>query len=807
METNRHWSAKWIWTGELPVDPAAARTEIAYFRRTFDFVPTGGRLVLRVSADSRYRLYLNGASVLFGPCKGDGHVHYYETADVTALLKAGRNTLAAKVVHYAAHEPHRMGAAGPVSVFRSAQGAFLLEGALRGEDGRETPFVATDGSWRGRRDTAIRYEEGEMGKHYMGYPERVDGGQLPRGWTAVDYDDSGWSAAVPVSSAALPTTGELTPWYLTERPIPLLYEEPRSFVGVMRTEGTDIAAARGWCGGEPLLVPPGSRIAIDLAAERLVTGFLQLELEDGAGSKVRLLCSECYEAPPGPNGERNKGIRDDASPGRILLGDSDSYRVAGVPEAEGSGRGATEIYEPFWFRTFRYVRLTVETAERPLLLKGLNYRETGYPLEAVGEFECSEPEFGPLWTISLNTLRNCMHETYEDCPFYEQLQYTMDTMMQAVFTYQVSGDDRLARRAIHDFHSSMLPNGMLQCRYPSMFRQVIPGFSLYWIFMLHDHYRHFGDAELIVRYRPSMEQVLDWFERQKNGQGLVGSSPEGYWSFVDWVAEWMEQWGVPTASRHGPITVYSLMYAAALDRAAELNEHTGRSEAARDFAGRAERVREAVRATCFAEERGLFRDGPSVAEYSQHTQIWAVLSGTATGTLAQSLMRSVLADGSLAQVSFSMSYFLFRALAKSGMYEASFPLWKKWTDQVALSLTTWMEDLVTQRSDCHGWGAVPLYEFPAEILGVKPALPGFDAIIVAPSVGPLQWARGKVATRHGLVSVDWRIADDGEFRLTVEAPQGIPVELLLPDGSRQQYADASLPVQASCRAAAVAARQ
>ena len=65
--------------------------------------------------------------------------------------------------------------------------------------------------------------------------------------------------------------------------------------------------------------------------------------------------------------------------------------------------------------------------------------ETGYPLEVKSEIHSEEHWVGRLWDISIRTLKRCMHETYEDCPYYEQLQYLLDTRLQALFTYAVRG--------------------------------------------------------------------------------------------------------------------------------------------------------------------------------------------------------------------------------------------------------------------------------------------------------------------------------------------------------------------------------
>jgi alpha-L-rhamnosidase len=44
-----------------------------------------------------------------------------------------------------------------------------------------------------------------------------------------------------------------------------------------------------------------------------------------------------------------------------------------------------------------------------------------------------------------------------DTPYWEQLQYVGDTRIQALISYAVTGDDRLAKQALKAFDDSRIP--------------------------------------------------------------------------------------------------------------------------------------------------------------------------------------------------------------------------------------------------------------------------------------------------------------------------------------------------------------
>ena len=69
--------------------------------------------------------------------------------------------------------------------------------------------------------------------------------------------------------------------------------------------------------------------------------------------------------------------------------------------------------------------------------------------------------------------------------------------------------------------------------------------------------------------------------------------------------------------------------------------------------------------------------------------------------------------------------------------------------------TTYEADVPARtRSDCHAWGAHPLYHYFATILGIRPAAPGFAQVRIAPQLGPLSWAQGRLPHPLGMIEVE-----------------------------------------------------
>lgn len=724
--------ARWIWLPDY--DDTSPEGKIVLFRRHFQVrhVPELPTFV-RVSADTRYCLYVNGIGVSVGPCKSYPERWYFEQVDIRPFLKIGENVLSAKVLRFS--DKH----AGSMSLMRTANPGLILHGKVDGQ------ILHTGLTWEARLDRSTRMESRKGWNYALGPPflvlgEIVDANELEQDWHTVSSLE--WIPAIIISakSMMLPV---LDAWKLHERPIPLMEEKGGRFSKALRCSAPDAVAQ--WTelirDDQPVKIPPNFTVWVEYEVAEYSTAYIDLQCLAPPGATIQLLYSECYESPisrPGPGARRIKNDRSHHVNG-TLYGSHDTYTT----------RAGFNSYTPFWFRAFRFLRIEITTpAGTPALeLTNLKFRSTYYPLSVRTTISTpSNPTLEALWNTSLATLRNCMHETYEDCPFYEQNQFLMDSRLQMLFTYVVSRDDRLAHKTMQEFHASRLPTGLLKAQFPSPGRTVnIPMFSLFFVAMVHDHFTFFGNVALVRGYLATIDGVLEYFHGLLNERGLVGRFEDDDWAFVDWVKEWqrpggLHGMGTPPSyladGDDGIATVHSLVYAWALGLAAELCRHIGRADTGVEYTQRSKDILAAVRKRCW--DGKFFTDGccdlsteatSEANALSQHTQIWAILAGAAQGEQATSLLRRTMAAATkqMPRCSYAMTFYVFRAAASTGLYEELWPqMIEPWEKMLTQNLITFAEDDVGTRSDCHGWSAVPLWEIVTEVFGVRPGSEGRD---------------------------------------------------------------------------------
>ncbi|OGV34726.1 MAG: hypothetical protein A2020_00310 [Lentisphaerae bacterium GWF2_45_14] len=745
--------SKWCWHPDVRSGTAC----FIIFRHEFRAEEAELKLKINVSADNRYNLYLDGILLGRGPCRGDLSHYNYETYVLD--IPEGRHVLSAEVVVYY-HGP--CDDAGPISEVH-AGGGFIVAGGVFKEEVKLIP-LDTSGNWKcsidHSRSLVRRSDCPVKGFMAIAQMEKVDFAfALCSGWKQCDYDDSGWTIPESIESAIFSGRLENTSsrWWLTPRTIPMLEESAVEIKGLIGWDPSLLEDGKL----KGLSVSVGCELSFIMDMGELCTGFPLFSFVSSGGAELVISYSESLFV----DGE--KQVRDDKS--GTVFGYSDYLSLD-----SGSSH-----FEPFWFRTFRFIGISIKNVTAPFEIKEISVRSFMYPFELKASFSAMEDvDFVPkIWETAWRTSRLCAHEHYEDCPYYEQLQYAGDTRIQALISYALTGDGRLGLQAVRQFDWSMLPEGITQSRYPSSWVQVIPQFSLFWIMMIDDYYWYSGDKQLVLSLMPGIKSVMEWFGKNRSGSGLI--SGLNYWNFIDWVDEWRN--GSPGRNPEDVLTINSLLYAEACRRAAFLCEECALPSD--EYKSNYKDVICAVDKYCFDEDLCLYVDIPGNKGASQHTNAWAIISGAAGSLKTESIVKGLAENPQLQQASLYFSFYLFRAWELSDNYRFFWKQLEKWKSIFKWNFTTFPEIPSPEtRSDCHGWSASPLYEFVSRVLGIRPLSPGFKDILVKPMPGGIRKASGKAPAGNNMAGVSWITTECGEMEIKLDFQHPADVKLVWPDG-------------------------
>jgi len=753
------WPADWIACAEAPAPPMGCAYRLK-FR-----METAATTRIHVTADERYELFLDGRLIGRGPERGDRLNWFFETFDLE--LKAGEYAFVARVWSFGDLAPHAQ---------CSVRHGFLL---------------AAEAPWTECLSTGKAKWQAKPLTGYVFRPDETAWGVGP----FVDADGAAMDAGVErgagenwreakslgpaVSAAAAMWSDEplLRPAMLG--PMHEAVVRPPSVRHVAATASFDAPAlrltmenhlsheAKAWealFSGEALTIPPhrGRRVICDLGD--YYCAYPTVRASGGAGAILGIQWAESlFDKPPSPKGPSladqygAKGDRN-AVANKVFRGVGDTYRFSGRED---------QVFETPWWRAGRYVEIAVKTEDAPLTLAALRFTETRYPLEMESEFSASDERFSDVTAIGLRGLRMCSHETYMDCPYYEQMMYVGDTRLEALVTYAITRDDRVPRKALRMFDASRLTNGLTQSRYPCRNPQLIPPYSLWHACMVYDYALWRGDREFVRELMPGVRGVLDHFLRCVREDGLL-QAPAG-WNFVDWVPGM--SWGQLPECDGGVSGVLNWHLVLALHRVTLLEEWLGEPELATRCRRRAEELARRVDDAFWNEKRGFYADDPAQQHFSEHTQSLAVLSGHIPPQRIESLRTNLARADDLARTTIYFMHYLFEAYRELNLIEALFDRLNLWLDLPAMGFRTTPEMPEPTRSDCHGWGAHPIYHFFATVLGIRPAGMGFEDVLIRPQLGPLDWARGRMVHPAGFIEADLRREGEG-IAGVVSLPEG-----------------------------------
>ncbi len=806
------WNGNWIWVGEAPIQPGspfhwdnAPRPEAhGMFRKSFNIANVPSRAPMRLSADSRYMLWVNGEFVGFGPARSQPRRMRYDTYDLAPYLCEGENSIAILVKYNGT--PRTDWAPAVANGMLGKSGILVFEADIGGE------WLLSDESWR----TRLGRGWSEDARHpnapdiLRGVAvESFDAREEESDWNTAGFDDSEWLAAQVVTPIHIGGRGRSTPptdpyGAMLERGIAHLDGEMLAPASVdyatseatpsltspapaVRTEGA-ARAIKDWTSASlPLCVDANSgHSVVRLDMGKITAGFVEFTVSAPKGTVFEFYYAEQHVTRPPEFGAAG-GNR------YIARGESDTHRV-------------------FDKKGFRFAYVLIHSARSEVALEDFKVREHHYPWSGDADFDCSDPEVTRLYNAGKRTVALNSWDGFLDCPTREQRAWVGDAVVHQMVHLATNSDWRLAEHYL-DLGNSPRPDGILPMSVAGDVEHgegfTIPDWSLHWIHGVWNLYRYVGNKDRVKEFMPTAERILRWYLPFLTRDGVLQDVPE--WNLIDWSALYSE----------AQSSIVTSLWARGLKEFAEMAEWLGEN-ASRSWAeGLYERVQSGFD-RFWDEERGTYVDhcvdGVQQRPINQLAGAIAIVAGLAPKERHDRIIKTITDPSKLVVRSWMfpgatpapgehaerfrrmtrgglvpdwdveneiviaepfMSYVVHDAVTATG-HAAMLPdLILRWNEFLGDGYDTFGENWGTG-TRVHGWSSTPTRDLVFSVLGITPAEAGYSLARIAPRLGRLTSARGTAPTPHGPIRVNFKGA-------AVEIESPVPFDLSLKDGDETGY--------------------
>lgn len=799
----KKWLAEWIWESSgvgLPGGPSPMNLFV-YFRKAFDLEQGVDTALAQISADSRYKLFVNGQYVGRGPARFDPTWQPYDEYNISTLLRPGRNVVAALVHFYGQ----------PTGWYMLGRPGFLFECRAQRAGGAPS-LVKSDASWRFLRAPMWAQDVPRVSSA-LGFTELYDANKEVEGWNLPDYDDSQWGKVHVISRISGDSVPMMDPYpwdNLVPRDIPMLME-------------TEVTPTRVTTVGEVLNLLPGAAPSVAHQMSEETPGPLKNCTVENAES----LTSEgngnvvIRTTPQGASNPTSYSAvlvldfgREVTGYPRIELeGVAGGIIDMGVCESLANGRvtptrnglhfnrflmrNGPQSWEAFERDGFRYLQLTIRNCPKPIKLRKVAVNFTSYPVGNRGSFQSSDAMLNKIWDTSRYTVQLCMHDAYEDCPNREQRQWVGDAYVETKINYAVFGDTKLAAKFLRQIAQSQRSDGIVMMFWPGdgmggeLSRLNIKDFVLHWISTVWEYYQFTGDLEMVRELFPNIVRALAWFEKRIDSDNLLSNITP--WVFGDWAP----------IDRRDRNTIMNALYYNVLRESAQMAALVGEERTALKYRGLAERIKMAINEHLWDERRGIYVDanveGVRSRRVGQQANSMCLLYDIAAAEKRPRILSFIFDQARIkltdkykpektrfdeekdaVQAQPFFMHWVNAALAHIGEYDRMVHLIRDlWGNMIDAGATTIWELWSQDDSECHGWSATPAYDLMTYVLGVRGVTAGFGEFAVEPHPAGLEWARGVFPSVKGDIPVSWRSSAE-EFRIEGSLPPATRASVLIP---------------------------
>jgi hypothetical protein len=801
------WKAHWIWVPEdklemqlsLPGEEGPSRKEShGLFRKGFSLSSVPARAPARITADSRYVLYVNGKEAYRGPIRSQPRRMHYDLFDLAPYLKTGENIIAVYVKFFG--RPLSM-YIPPVANMGLGQTGMVVFEANLGEGG----WLVSDASWRASKSNAWLVDQ-FVGNDVIGSGvpfELLDARRLPTGWQSAGFDDSSWGNAHLLRSIHIggfartqPPADPYGPLY--PRPIAALGGEVikpfnirlERIQGLVEISQPNPVARVADTLGLPVVSPAEivkfplsldvqegnmARLVVDMG--RIVSGLVQLDVSAPEGTEFEL----AYVEDPLQIKATQFGSQQSGS--RYIT------------------RGKDDRFEVFDSNGLRYIYVLIHGATGSMTINSLAVREHIYPWQAGASFECSDPELNKIFTAGVRTVNLNSHDAFVDCPTREQRAWVGDSVVHQMVHLATNLDWRLAWHYL-TLGNSPRYDGILPMSVAGEIEAsgaiTIPDWSLHWVHGVYNFYRFQGDKEKVKSFMPTIEHILRWYTPYQTAAGVLKDVVE--WNLVDWGSLFVED----TSS------ILTAIWARGLHEFVEMAQWLGEKSSQEWAEGLYARAKSGYE-VFWDEARGTYVDhikngvqqkpisqvagALAVVSYLAPKERWARIVETITDP--QKLVVRSWTGGDKGEYSPEkmmnqmmgiyvpdwdtenqivigqpfISYLVHDAVAQAGLAGKLTELYRRWS-QFLLGGYDTIGECWGWGTHVHGWSCTPTRDMVFYTLGVTPLEPGYSMARIAPRLGGLAWAKGCVPTPHGMITVNATTT-----KVTIDSPVPVRIDL------------------------------
>jgi len=749
------------------------------YRKEFAAAREVRRATIHATALGVYELHLNGQRVgdaYFAPGWSDYHRRaYYNTYDVTTLVKPGANALGAWVADgwYSGYVGFGLlTGIGTEGIGRYTYGktpAVMAQLEIEYADGSRERVV-TDTSWKVTGAGPIQEADFLMGESY-------DARQENRGWSEAGFDDSQWEPAIRAEDNGRvqakfyefqnPESGGNPK--IEGREVDLGFKRPpklEAFPGVPVRAIEEIKPVG--------LSSPSNGVHIFNLGQNFA-GVVRLKVKGPAGTRIRLRYGEMLH----PDGQlMTENLRKARA--------TDVYVLRGDPNGES--------YVPrFTFHGFQYVEVTGYPGEPDLgTITGI-VLHSDTPLTS--GFECSDPVVNRLFRNVVWTQRANFVDLPTDCPQRdERFGWTGDAQAYVGTATYNADSAAFYTKWLRELMESQRPSGTFPGYAPFPFQHGWD-FGTAWcdaaVICPWTIWRAYGDTRIIERCWEPMTRFIAW--RKSTSKDFLGVAHGNNWG--DWLA----------VNEKTPLEYIDTAYFAYSTKLmAEMAQAIGKTSQAAEYRKLFGQIKSAFNQKYVKPDGALAVDTQTAYALALYMDLMPDNLRVAAGAR---LAKKIVDNDGRMSTGFLGTRPLLPVLSATGQSDLATRLlqsrkYPSWGYEVEQGATTIWERWNSYTKDKgfggpqnaemnsfahYAFGAVCEWMF-SQLAGIQTDGPGYQHIIIRPTPPspnsnpdqkPIDWVRAHYDSIHGRIAIAWKV-EDGRFELDVTIPANTTVSVYLP---------------------------